>query len=594
MSQLAQMVRAKHPGAYDDLDDQALDRMVRAKYPGAYDDIPGPDQAGSGPVSRFVSGAWEMLNPVPMVEAALSPIETGKALLGAQEQTALKGLQAEQEGRGAAAVAYKLASGVPILGPLAAGIAERASDGDLAGAAGNVAGIVAAPGAYLKAGKLAAKGAAAAGPAAQRVAASAGSVGQAIRHPIEYAKANPNAAGMAAGALTELAIGNLGAAVATGFGARMATRWLAGQAAAKAKNAIKSSMNGQGMSGAQAENVIIKMSPEEFVDAAKRAGVEVAVPPEAIVMAPSPRATTLGAGRAPVQPPQAPPMSGSGMPVAVEPSRLDSVGLSRASSSLPQGSIAPPMGSSGFRVARAAQAAPEPPPVAPGMAQDLVPDQLAPEISPAAPEMPVAPPAQAGGVSIPTPAVTVAEDQAARLARQKQHIADSYAAKEAKAAENLAAGETMEADLVASIERMKASPKKPGESLAQWKARIESESGATIEVPAEAMEAAEMIRARVERMQDSGLSKAQAADEVLGNILPKARPVDVQEMVNDIYSARAVKQAEAPPVVKAEAPPAPSPAKPADVPVHPNDTHQYGARQYTHEGAQAQIGRAHV
>lgn len=34
------MVRAKYPGAYDDLDDASLDRMVRQKYPGAYDDIP--------------------------------------------------------------------------------------------------------------------------------------------------------------------------------------------------------------------------------------------------------------------------------------------------------------------------------------------------------------------------------------------------------------------------------------------------------------------------------------------------------------------------------------------------------------------------
>lgn len=37
---LAQMVRAKYPGAYDDLSDTALEAKVEAKYPGAYADIP--------------------------------------------------------------------------------------------------------------------------------------------------------------------------------------------------------------------------------------------------------------------------------------------------------------------------------------------------------------------------------------------------------------------------------------------------------------------------------------------------------------------------------------------------------------------------
>lgn len=36
---LAQRIRAKHPGAYDDIDDVALEDKVRAKFPGVYDDI---------------------------------------------------------------------------------------------------------------------------------------------------------------------------------------------------------------------------------------------------------------------------------------------------------------------------------------------------------------------------------------------------------------------------------------------------------------------------------------------------------------------------------------------------------------------------
>ena len=37
---LAQRVRAKHPGAYDDMNDQQLEAAVTAKYPGVYDDVP--------------------------------------------------------------------------------------------------------------------------------------------------------------------------------------------------------------------------------------------------------------------------------------------------------------------------------------------------------------------------------------------------------------------------------------------------------------------------------------------------------------------------------------------------------------------------
>jgi polyhydroxyalkanoate synthesis regulator phasin len=39
---LPELVRAKYPGAYDDLNDAQLDTMVRAKFPGAYDDVPKP------------------------------------------------------------------------------------------------------------------------------------------------------------------------------------------------------------------------------------------------------------------------------------------------------------------------------------------------------------------------------------------------------------------------------------------------------------------------------------------------------------------------------------------------------------------------
>lgn len=46
---LAQRVRAKYAGAYDDLSDQELEAKVRAKHPGAYDDLPSTPAASGWP-----------------------------------------------------------------------------------------------------------------------------------------------------------------------------------------------------------------------------------------------------------------------------------------------------------------------------------------------------------------------------------------------------------------------------------------------------------------------------------------------------------------------------------------------------------------
>lgn len=54
---LAQMVRRKYPGAYDDLSDAELSQRIRAKHPGAYDDIPdGAEEAEPSMASRIGQG----------------------------------------------------------------------------------------------------------------------------------------------------------------------------------------------------------------------------------------------------------------------------------------------------------------------------------------------------------------------------------------------------------------------------------------------------------------------------------------------------------------------------------------------------------
>ena len=56
------MVRAKYPGAYDDLDDASLDRMVRQKYPGAYDDIPAKSETKDEAALRLANSRFTV-NP---------------------------------------------------------------------------------------------------------------------------------------------------------------------------------------------------------------------------------------------------------------------------------------------------------------------------------------------------------------------------------------------------------------------------------------------------------------------------------------------------------------------------------------------------
>lgn len=51
---LAQRVRAKYPGAYDDMSDEQLESSVVAKFPGVYDDMPRTKKAAPAPQSSVV------------------------------------------------------------------------------------------------------------------------------------------------------------------------------------------------------------------------------------------------------------------------------------------------------------------------------------------------------------------------------------------------------------------------------------------------------------------------------------------------------------------------------------------------------------
>lgn len=140
----ARPARAEAP---DDFFDRyaAPARQSRTKPFSAEDFIERREPEGSA-VGRFTSGAWEMLNPVALVEgvatAVRHPIATGKALVGAQVEQFRKARDAFQEGRYSEAAGHTGAGLLPVLGPLAADIGEQAGDGDVAGAAGRLAGVL--------------------------------------------------------------------------------------------------------------------------------------------------------------------------------------------------------------------------------------------------------------------------------------------------------------------------------------------------------------------------------------------------------------------------------------------------------------------
>ena len=108
---LAQKIKAKYPGQYDDLSDQELEAKVTAKYPGAYDDIPRTPASGGamnfatvngqrvpvddGPID-FAAGVVHSLNPIPAINAVAQGLPIPKALGGGGvlegPQNLLKGL----------------------------------------------------------------------------------------------------------------------------------------------------------------------------------------------------------------------------------------------------------------------------------------------------------------------------------------------------------------------------------------------------------------------------------------------------------------------------------------------------------------------
>lgn len=129
----------------------------------AADATPAAQPAQADAVSRFLSNAGEVLNPVTAITGLASavrhPIRTGQGIVQAHVAQAGKARQAFTEGRMSEAVGHAGATLLPILGPAAADIGEQIGTGDVAGGLGRgvatVAGTALAGPAVRGAGRMA-------------------------------------------------------------------------------------------------------------------------------------------------------------------------------------------------------------------------------------------------------------------------------------------------------------------------------------------------------------------------------------------------------------------------------------------------------
>jgi hypothetical protein len=109
------------------------------RRPASPDDFTDRPAAPAGSVlGRVASGAWEMLNPITMVQgvagAVAHPIDTARGLVKAQTAQLGKARDAFGAGRYSEMVGHAAAGMLPVVGPVAANIGEGIGEtGDIAG-----------------------------------------------------------------------------------------------------------------------------------------------------------------------------------------------------------------------------------------------------------------------------------------------------------------------------------------------------------------------------------------------------------------------------------------------------------------------------
>jgi hypothetical protein len=108
--------------------------------------VPASGPEGSA-VGRFVSGAWEYLNPVSIVsglaQTVRHPLDTAEAMTQQMAQQRDQGRSLMQQGRTTEGVGHYMAGVVPFIGPPAVRAGEAIASGDVAGGMGQATGLLA-------------------------------------------------------------------------------------------------------------------------------------------------------------------------------------------------------------------------------------------------------------------------------------------------------------------------------------------------------------------------------------------------------------------------------------------------------------------
>ena len=91
----------------------------------------------AGSLNRFMGSLAGAVNPMNLVRAVASPVDTVKGILQAHKGEFEKSGQAFQEGRYSEGLGHGLAGALPIVGPGAAAIGEQIGSGDVAGGLGS-------------------------------------------------------------------------------------------------------------------------------------------------------------------------------------------------------------------------------------------------------------------------------------------------------------------------------------------------------------------------------------------------------------------------------------------------------------------------
>ncbi len=256
---LQQIVQRMVAGGERESDIALVIQHYKATQPAAAQAQPDTSPKGSA-AGRFLSGAGEMLNPVTMVkglaQAAAHPIDTGKALFGAQVDQGRQAVDLYRQGRYTEAAGHAGAAALPILGPVAANAGERIASGDVAGGLGESVGLlagIAAPGAIRGVkGVRVTPGMRPANP----VAAEAVAFGERAGIPLDAATATGNRAVRAVQHVVDRSLGGSLVAEKAGQAQAQGLATLGEQLAAKGyKSATTAEQAGEGVRGAVLDQV---------------------------------------------------------------------------------------------------------------------------------------------------------------------------------------------------------------------------------------------------------------------------------------------------------------------------------------------------